>query len=131
MKILTLVYIFMKYQLYLKNTPISDDELKEDVLRISKMIAPEPLSSKKYNELGKFNCDTIARRFGNRRWNDALIALGLDPAQIFHSEKDLFENIANVWIAKTSQPVRRDMDERPSSSISSAAYLRMARGIQP
>lgn len=114
----------MKYTLHLKNTPITDEELKCDVIRVANLIAPEPLSSKKYNELGKFNSDTVARRFGKRRWNDALKFLGLQVFQVFHSEKDLFDNIANVWLAKMQQPVRRDMDDHPSSHISSGAYLR-------
>lgn len=114
----------MKYTLHLKNAPITDEELKSDVIRVANLVAPEPLSSKKYNELGKYNSDTVSRRFGNRRWNDALTALGLELAQVFHSEKDLFDNIGNVWLAKMEQPVRRDMDEHPSSKISSGAYLR-------
>lgn len=114
----------MKYTLHLKNALITDEELKSDVIRVANLVAPEPLSSKKYNKLGKYNSDTVSRRFGNRRWNDALTALGLKLAQVFHSEKDLFDNIGNVWLAKMEQPVRRDMDEHPSSKISSGAYLR-------
>ena len=114
----------MKYTLQLKNAPITDEELKADVIRVANLVAPEALSSKKYNELGKYNSDTVSRRFGNRRWNDALTALGLKLAQVFHSEKDLFDNISNVLLAKMEQPVRRDMDEHPSSKISSGAYLR-------
>ncbi|MDE5875883.1 MAG: HNH endonuclease [Muribaculaceae bacterium] len=114
----------MKYKLYLKNVPISDVELKADVLRVQNLIAPAPLSSKKYDELGNYNSDTVARRFGKRRWNDAMITLGLKPAQVFHTEKDLFDNIAKVWLAKMAQPVRRDMDDHPASTISSGAYLR-------
>ena len=108
----------MKYTLQLKNAPITDEELKTDVLKVANLIAPEPLSSKKYDELGKYNSDTVSRRFGNRRWNEAMTALGLKLAQVFHSEKDLFDNISNVWLAKMEQPVRRDMDEHPSSKIS-------------
>lgn len=114
----------MKYKLHLKNVPISDQELKNDVLRVKNLIDPKPLSSKIYDELGLYSSDTVARRFGNRRWNEALIRLGLEPAQIFHTEKDLFDNIAKVWLAKMAQPVRRDMDEHPYSTISSGAYLR-------
>lgn len=44
----------MKYTLHLKNAPITDEELKSDVIRVANLVAPEPLSSKKYNELGKY-----------------------------------------------------------------------------
>ena len=70
----------MKYTLHLKKAPITDEELKSDVFRVANLVAPVPFSSKKYNELGKNNSDTVSRRFGNRRWNDALTALGLKLA---------------------------------------------------
>ena len=114
----------MNYTLNLKNVPITNEELKSDVIRVANLIAPKLLSSKAYDELGKYSSDTVSRRFGNRRWNEALSRLGLAPAQVFHSEKDLFDNIARVWIAKMEQPVSRDMDDHPSSEISSGAYLR-------
>ena len=114
----------MIFKLELKNKTISDEELKADVLRVAKLIEPLPLSSKKYNELGRYNSDTVARRFGERKWNKVLECLGLDYAQVFHTEQELFDNIARVWIAKMSQPTKRDMDSNTASSISSGAYLR-------
>lgn len=114
----------MIFRLELKNKTISDDELKADVLRVAKLIAPVPLSSKKYDELGLYSSDTVSRRFGERKWNKVLEYLGLKCAQVFHTEVELFDNIAKVWIAKMAQPTRRDMDNHIVSSISSGAYLR-------
>ncbi len=116
----------MKFELNLKNRVITDEELKEDVIRVMQLVHPLPLSSKKYDELGHFCSDTVARRFGQRSWNKALssIIMGYGPAQKNHTEKELFDNIAKVWIAKLSQPVRRDMDTHPCSTISSGSYLR-------
>lgn len=114
----------MKFELKLKNQPITDEELKNDVMRVANIVSPLPLTSKKYNELGKFNSDTVAKRLGKRKWNNVLYILGLEFAQQFHSEKDLFDNIANIWIAKMSQPTRRDMDSHPLSKASSSAYSR-------
>ncbi len=109
----------MKFELNLKNRVITDEELKEDVIRVMQLVHPLPLSSKKYDELGHFCSDTVARRFGQRSWNKALssIIMGYVPAQKNQTEKELFDNIAKVWIAKLSQPVRRDMDTHPCSTI--------------
>lgn len=120
----------MRYTLHLKNMPITDEELKCDVIRVANLIAPEPLSSKKYNELGKYNSDTVARRFGQRKWNEALNYLGLQVAQVFHSEKDLFDNIANVWLAKMQQPVRRIWTNIPLLTyFQGHIYANMENGI--
>lgn len=114
----------MKFTLKLKNITISDEDLKADVLRVMKLVEPLPLSSTKYNELGKFNSDTVSRRLGQRRWNNVLKLFGAPPVQVFHTEQDLLDNIAKVWISKGEQPTRRDMDNNLVSTISSGAYLR-------
>ena len=114
----------MIFKLELSNRNISDEDLKADVLRVTRLVAPLPLSSKKYDELGIYSSDTVSRRFGERSWNKALKFLGLEPAQVFHTEQELYDNIAKVWIAKMAQPTRRDMDTSTASSISSSAYLR-------
>lgn len=112
-----------RFILELKNQG-TDEELKSDVLRCAKLVAPDYLSSSKYSEIGKYHSDTIARRFGNRKWSEALKLLGIDIPIIKHTDKDLLDNIANVWIAKGTQPSRRDMDNHPISKVSSGAYLR-------
>ena len=108
------------------NSSSSDEELISDVKRCIELVAPNYLSASKYNEIGKYHSDTISRRFGNRKWLSALkfICENEQNYIIKHNDKDLLENIANVWIAKSGQPTRRDMDNHQMSKISSGAYLR-------
>ena len=75
----------MIFKLELSNRNISDEDLKADVLRVTRLVAPLPLSSKKYDELGIYSSDTVSRRFGERSWNKALKFLGLEPAQVFQT----------------------------------------------
>ncbi len=107
------------------NTVPSDEELISDVMHCINLVAPNYLSARKYNEIGKYHSDTIARRFGNRKWIEALKVMKIKNIPVIkHSDKELLENIANVWIAKGFQPSRRDMDNHPISQVSSGAYLR-------
>ena len=75
-----------------------------------------------YDAYGNFNSSTIIRRFGT--WNQAVELANLDCRNHFHTELELFDNIERVWVAKGSQPVRRDMDNKLYSNISSGAYMR-------
>lgn len=108
------------------NSSYSDEELISDVRRCIKLVAPNYLSASKYNEIGKYHSDTISKRFGNRKWLNALkfISGNDQDYTLKHSDIDLLENLANVWIAKSGQPTRRDMDNHPTSKISSGAYIR-------
>ena len=115
----------IKFNVEPKTSP-SNEELIEDVKRCIKLVDHDYLSAKKYNEIGKYHSDTISRRFGNRKWLMALKFINKNGQVPItkHSNKDLLENIATVWIAKGSQPTRRDMDTHCVSKISSGAYLR-------
>lgn len=113
----------MKYEFEEYRPTVSDEELLADLKRVASAV-PLPLSSKKYQNAGKYAASTISRRFGS--WTHALELAGIkvDATNRQHSREELFSNIECVWIAKGKQPVRSDMNNKSLSTISSASYLR-------
>ncbi len=109
-----------KYKEY--NKQVTDDELISDLKRVIKKQNLESLSMREYCLYGTFDSSTITRRFGT--WNNALTLAGIELKNRQFTEKELFDNIERVWIAKGHQPTRRDMDNKSISDISSGAYLR-------
>ena len=112
----------MNYQYKPYQNSISDSELIADLVAVCERMGKDSLSMAEYDAWGKYNSSTISRRFGT--WNTALKGAKIEARNSFHSEVDLLLNIENVWQSKGKQPSRRDMDNHPSSTISSGAYLR-------
>ena len=105
-----------------KNAPKTNDELISDILRVSKLLNVKKLTQNLYSQNGLYDVTTIARHFGS--WKNALEKAGLTPGNINnYSDKDLFENILNIWQSKGKQPVRRDLEFAPSK-ISQSPYNR-------
>lgn len=112
----------MKFEYQEYNRRATDDELIEDLRNVAKEQNLSSLSMLEYNIYGSFDNSTIIRRFGT--WNHALDLAGIGCRNRFHTELELFNNMERVWIAKGKQPVRRDMDNKLYSTISSGAYMR-------
>lgn len=112
----------MKFEFVEYHRKVTDEELKNDLKRVAAEFNKEIITQKEYNENGKFHCDTISDRFGS--WNNALNLVGLQGGNRFFQEEELYYNLENVWIKLGRQPVRRDMDNKTISCISSGAYLR-------
>ncbi len=111
----------MKYELNFRNNNGSDQELLDDLNNITIKLGRDNLTAREYDELGKFSSTTISRRFGT--WNIALEKARLKI--VFNaniSEKDLFENLEDVWIKLGHQPQRRDM-KQPLSKYSERGYI--------
>jgi hypothetical protein len=103
---------------YHRNTP--DQELLDDLKRVAGKLGMNNLTSKKYDEIGKYASGTIHRRFGT--WNNALQKVGLGiTLNLNISNKELFENIEEVWISLGRQPKRREM-RQPLSKYSESPY---------
>lgn len=76
----------------------------------------------KYNEFGKYNNTTVARRFGS--WNNALIRAGLTVSnEVNISDERLFENLLRLWQHYGRQPRRSELEKSPSR-ISQGPYNR-------
>ena len=105
-----------------KNTPKTDDDLLNDIMRVSKETCSITLTQKMYSLNGAYDVSTITRHFGS--WNNALRKAGLESGNIVnYTDEELFENILNIWQFKGKQPVRKDL-AFPPSEISQSPYNR-------
>jgi hypothetical protein len=111
----------MKYQLKEFNRNIPDQELLDDLKKIANKFTNGKMTKDEYNENGQFNAGTFEKRFGT--WNKALEKAGVEiTVHRSISEKDLFENLEDVWIKLGRQPAgRRDL-KKPLSKYSEGAY---------
>ena len=107
-----------------KNKKVSDDDLLADIKRVLEMSNKSTLTIKEYDALGEYSSSTIIRRFGT--WQNACLSVGIkvNVSNVKYSKKELFENIAKVWIKSGKQPSRRDMNNSAISKISSGSYER-------
>lgn len=104
-----------------KHQNISDEELLEDLKRVADKIAPIRVTTYKYNEVGKYTATVIDRRFG---WNNALKKAGLEISNLQNiSNKELFENMEEVWIKLGRQPSIGKF-AKPLSRFSSDTYTK-------
>ena len=112
----------MKYELNFRNNTGSDQELLDDLKRVAEKLGTDNLITREYDEHGKYSSATIRHRFG--QWNNALEKAGLKIIYILNiSEKELFQNLEEVWIKLGSQPKRREM-KQPLSKYSESGYVR-------
>jgi hypothetical protein len=111
----------MDYKLKNFHYNIPEQELLDDLKRVAAILRKNNLSSREYDEIGKYKSGTIHRRF--ETWNNALQKAGLDiTLNLNLSEKELFENIEEVWITLGRQPTDREM-RQPISKYSKHPYL--------
>lgn len=93
------------------HTAVSDNELLNDVFRVSQALGKKSFSSKEYNDLGKYSCSTIFKRFES--WNDALEKAGLEPYKRVSEKRIdtvlLFEEIERMWVSLGRQPTVNDL----------------------
>lgn len=102
-------------------TYISNDDLIADMKNVANFLSVQVLTAADYDEHGKYHSRTISKRFGT--WNKALEIAGLQIANKFYSENELFENLALVWMRLGKQPSKRDL-ALVGSPISYKAYER-------
>jgi hypothetical protein len=113
----------MKFELtkYHRNTP--ENELIDDLIRVSKLISKDTVTRAEYEEHGNFNSTTLLRRFGS--WFDVLERADLQDSRsrLNISEEELFKNLETVWISLGRQPKSTEM-KPPLSAYSANTYLR-------
>jgi len=99
---------------------VPDQELIEDLKRVAKLVLPQKVTQKNYNENGKYSSETIHVRFG---WNNALKKADLEiSVQQNISDEELFNNLEELWVKLGRQPGRRDMI-LPFSRYSERPYI--------
>src|ERR1700679_1099340 len=111
----------MKFELKTHHRNVPEDELLDDLKRVGKVHSKESFSSREYVKLGgKFSIYTFSRKFNS--WNSALQKAGLVLSmQKNISEKELFENLEEVWVKLGEQPNYRNM-KRPLSKYAASPY---------
>jgi len=98
----------MKYELniYHRNTP--DQELLNDLKKVADQIGMDKVTRYQYDQKGKFHSGTLINRFGT--WNRTLEKAGLKIAVKQNiSEKELLQNIEEVWIKLGRQPLYEEI----------------------
>ncbi len=100
----------MKFELNLRKRNISKDDLVADLLRVSAEIEQGAVTADTYSKKGKYGVNTMSRRFGS--WNNALSAAGLVlNNRVNIKDKELFENLANIWQKLGHQPFGRNIEK--------------------
>ncbi|HLK28401.1 MAG TPA: HNH endonuclease [Puia sp.] len=112
----------MEYKLNDFHYNVPEQDLINDLKKVALKLGTTVLTSREYDEAGKYNSGTIHRRF--KSWNKALEKAGLEPALSLNiPDKELFENVESVWISLGRQPTHREM-KRPISKYSTYPYTR-------
>lgn len=102
--------------------PVSDQELLDDLNRVSALIQSSAVTQHKYRQYGHYDDTTVSNRFGS--WNKALLKAGLTISnEVNISDERLFENILNMWQYFGRQPRRSEL-AKPPSTISQSPYNR-------
>src|ERR1700744_23303 len=111
----------MKFELKPHHRNVSDEELLDDLRKIAQSLGKNTFSTREYiKQKGRFSAHTISSRFNG--WNYALIKAGLTMSmQKNIVEKELFENLEEVWVKLGRQPNFRDM-RRPLSKCTAVPY---------
>jgi 5-methylcytosine-specific restriction endonuclease McrA len=110
----------MKYELniYHRNTP--DQELLDDLKKVADQIGMDKVTREQYDQKGKFHSGTFTKRFGT--WNKVSERAGLKITRKQNlSEKELFENIEEVWVKLGRQPLYEEI-KIPISKYSPKPY---------
>lgn len=98
-----------------KDYEVTKDDLIKELKRVSELEDVEILSRKVFNKYKKISsASTIEQRFGS--WSNALklAKITLHRSQNRYSDKELFENLLNVWMYHAKQPTVTNMSELPS-----------------
>ena len=110
----------MKYELNVYHRDTPEQELLQDLKNVALKLGKDTVTKIEYNENGKYSSGTLERRFGS--WNIVLNKVGLQiSSQRNISDKELFENIEEVWIKLGRQPLYVEI-KHPLSKYSAKPY---------
>lgn len=111
----------MKLEYVDRTNSVSDENLLEDLLEVSRTIGHSNVTIAEYDFYGKYNSSTVARHFGT--WNKALGLAGLQISNKQYTTQELYDNLARIWLQIGRQPTKRDLLNL-KSPISYKAYER-------
>ena len=98
-----------------RNTP--DEDLIGSLRKVAELLKRETVTIEEYDEYGKYHSATLKRRFGS--WFKCLELAGLEPSRskIGITNKELFDEIQNVWMKLGKQPSYAQMRDMARFSI--------------
>lgn len=98
---------------------IKTEELIADLKNVAIQLNKESMSSKEYEEHGKYSKETYFKRF--HTWDHALQAAGLKPFVQVSSQriddKELLKEIERVWVNLGRQPTSTDIKKELQSIL--------------
>ena len=104
-----------------KTNSVTDTELLLDLQRVSNETGKQSLTIAEYKEHGRYDPSTIIRHF--ETCNKAFSIERFQISNRQYADRELFDNLAELWIKIGHQPSRRDLSLF-QSPISYKAYER-------
>jgi hypothetical protein len=105
-----------------KNPKLSNEELIDDLKRVSRVLGKKSITQNEYLSFGKYAVNPFLRAFGS--WFSALEKAGLEKTRIWGvSDEEYFENLEQIWIKLGRQPKYAEI-QKPLSKYSAGAYER-------
>lgn len=105
-----------------KNPKLSNEELLDDLKRISVVLGKKSVTQNEYLSFGKYAVNPFLRVFGS--WFSALEKAGLEKTRTWGvSNEEYFENLEQIWIKLGRQPNYAEI-QKPFSKYSAGAYER-------
>ena len=80
----------MKYVINKRKSP-SVDEILEDIKQVMTNLEKTTLTIREYDKNGSYNSSTAIRKLGS--WNEILTRINASINVVYHSDKDLLDNI--------------------------------------
>jgi Homing endonuclease associated repeat/HNH endonuclease len=115
----------MRFKIEEFNRNVPDDDLLSDVRRVATTLGKDKLTTREYNDHGKYHVTTLTQRFSS--WFNVLDRVGLKHTRNLNiSNNDLFENLVEVWTKLGRQPRYNDLIPG-TSRYSSDTYARRFR----
>lgn len=107
-----------------KRMNVERDELLNDLRSVAGQLQTTTLSTVQYNELGRFNASTIARKCGS--WAEALKAAGLQPSlhQNFHGDDEQYFEIIEIAWQKLGRCPKEAEIRRPEYAVGGSSIAR-------
>ena len=96
------------------NTFSSNQQLLDDIVRVAGQLSLHTVTTGQYKEYGKFDRNTITKRFGS--WDRALNEAGLSETGFSKEilDSDLLLEIQRLWITLGRQPTTTDVKKNLS-----------------
>jgi len=110
----------MDFKINLPILKLTQNNLLEDLKRVSELVGSDTLMRADYDRHGKYAHTSFRNHFGS--WKKALEAAGLNRGRNWGATpEELLENLKEVWVKLGRQPKYSEMTI-PFSKFSSTAY---------